>query len=162
MSQSICLRMMAINTAPGMQTKTITHRLSSALNAKMNMDIRKEIETLASWYIPAVIITGIATSIYTGYFKEVFSSNATNMGSTLSFLSATLTLIRLPDDIVVAVWLYSSVGKEGGRSTLWFIFGLVANLFAAIIYIVLRMYEQQAFNNRLKRELGDDSRPEAP
>jgi hypothetical protein len=77
--------MMAINTAPGMQTKTITHRLSSALNAKMNMDIRKEIETLASWYIPAVIITGIATSIYTGYFKEVFSSNATNMGSTLSF-----------------------------------------------------------------------------
>ena len=74
MSQSICLRMMA-NTAPGMQTKTITHRLSSALNAKMNMDIRKEIETLAIWYIPAVIMTGIASALYTGYFKEVFSSN---------------------------------------------------------------------------------------
>lgn len=129
---------------------------------KMNMDIRKEIETLAIWYIPAVIMTGIASALYTGYFKEVFSSNSTNIGSTLSFLTATLTLIKLPDNIVVGVWLYSSVGKEGGRTTLWFVFGLVAHLFAAIIYIVLRMYEQQAFNNPLKRDLRDASRPEAP
>lgn len=72
------------------------------------MDIRKEIETLAIWYIPAVIMTGIASALYTGYFKEVFSSNATNIGSTLSFLTATLTLIKIPDNIVVGVWLYSS------------------------------------------------------
>jgi hypothetical protein len=129
---------------------------------KMNMDIRKEIETLAIWYIPAVIMAGIASGLYTGYFKEVLSSDPTSTWSTLSFLTATLTLINLADNIVIGVWLYFLVEKEEGRTGLWFVFGLAAHLFAALIYVVLRVYEQKAFNNPLKRDLGDASRPEAP
>lgn len=128
----------------------------------MNMDIRKDIETLAIWYIPVMIIMVIASGLYAGYFKEVISSGPTSIGSTLSFFTLVPALFKLADNIVIAVWLYFMARKEGGRTALWFLFGLVAHLFAAIIYIGLRLYEQQAFNNPLKRDLGDASRPEAP
>lgn len=128
----------------------------------MNIDIRKEIETLAIWYIPVMIVMVIASGLYAGYFKEVLSSGQASIGSTLSFLTLVPALFKLADNIVIAVWLYSMAKKEGGRKVLWFLFGMVAHLFAAVIYIGLRLYEQQAFNNPLKRDLGDASRPEAP
>jgi len=127
----------------------------------MNMDIRKEIETLAIWYIPVMIIMVIASGLYAGYFKEILSSGQTSIGSTLSFLALVPALIKLADNVVIAIWLYFMAKKEGGRTLLWFLFGVVAHLFAAIIYIGLRLYEQQAFNNPLMRDLGDASRPEA-
>jgi len=128
----------------------------------MNMDIRKEIETLATWYIPAMILMLIASGLYTGYFNAVLSNDQASIGTTLSFLTLVPALIKLTDNIVIAVWLYFMAKKEGGRKVLWLLFGLVAHLLAAIIYIGLRIYEQQAFNNPLKRDLGDASRPEAP
>jgi len=127
----------------------------------MNMDIRKEIETLAIWYIPVMIIMVIASGLYAGYFKGILSSGQTSIGSTLSFLTLVPALIKLADNVVIAIWLYFMAKKEGGRTLLWFLFGVVAHLFAAIIYIGLRLYEQQASNNPLMRSLGDASRPEA-
>ncbi|WAK04069.1 hypothetical protein [Methylobacter sp. YRD-M1] len=129
---------------------------------KMNIDIRKEIETLAIWYIPVCIMSVIVSGLYTGYFKEALSIGSTASWSTIHFLLTVPAIIKFADNIVVGVWLYFLVEKEGGRTGLWFVFGLAAHLFAVLIYVVLRVYEQQAFNNPLKRGLVDASRPETP
>jgi hypothetical protein len=114
------------------------------LNMKMNL--RKEIEALAVWYVPVVIATIIASSLLTGRLNELIKYEDVSVGTMMSFMAAIPSLIGLADNLVVGIWLYLIVKGEDGRSVLWFSFGLFAHLFAAIAYICLKLYELQAFN----------------
>lgn len=107
------------------------------------MELRKEIETLAIWYIPAVAFVLIATAFLTGYAQEIMRDQTASPGTLFSFLSLAQGLIHSVDNLVVGIWLFLRSSKEDGRRYLWSLFGLAAHLFAAIVYLALRIYEQR-------------------
>ena len=107
------------------------------------MNLRKEIETLAMWYIPAVLFVVIATAIMTGYFQDMVRSQHASLGTWISFYSLLQGLIQLVDNLVVGIWLFLRSKSENGNRFLWLLFGLAAHLFAAVIYLALRIYEQR-------------------
>jgi len=114
------------------------------------MDLRKEIEKLAIWYIPVSIAMILATSAYSSYFRHIASGEGATVGSTIAFFAGIPALIQMADNIVVGIWLFFLARREGARPMLWLLFGLFAHLFAAVIYIALRLYEAQAFNKQPK------------
>ena len=117
------------------------------------MEIRKEIETLAIWYIPALIIMAAASALYSGYAEELMRDGfeSISTGSKLMLLSLSGYIINSIDNVVVAIWLTVQCKKENGRALLWFLFGFVASFYAALIYIGLKIYEEvKAYNKSLK------------
>lgn len=119
------------------------------------MNLRKEIETLSIWYIPVAIAMVLASGLVSNYFQQITSTTGTTIGSTVAFLAGLPKLIQLADNLVVGIWLYHMAGKEGGRKALWLIFGVFAHLFAAAIYVGVRIYEQQAFNTAQANAIND-------
>lgn len=107
------------------------------------MELRKEIESLAIWYIPVVVLMSIVAAAYTGFLKEMLSADGLTMGTQVALITMGPKLIQFATNIVVGIWLYRLAKKEGGRQSLWLLFGLVVNLGAALIYIGLRIYEQR-------------------
>ena len=115
------------------------------------MEIRKEIESLALWYNPAFLIIFLASAVYSGYLKEIIEMGEATTGVSIAFFTMVLKLIQNIDNLVVGVWLFIQAKKENGKPLLWFLFGLVAHFYAAIIYIGLKIYEnQKAYNKSLK------------
>lgn len=118
---------------------------------KNNMELRKEVESLALWYIPAFVVVALASSLYSGYVKDLMELGEASPGVTLSLLSALGMFINLVDNVVVGVWLYVRGRKDGGRAILWLLFGAVAHFYAALLYLGLKIYEQQkAYNKSLQ------------
>ncbi len=112
------------------------------------MEIRKEIESLALWYIPAFVIMLIFSSIYSGYLSELMDMGKVKTGTSVLFASMVLQFIGNIDNLVLGFWLFMQAKKENGKTILWFFFGLVAHFYAAIIYIGLKIYEhQKAYKN---------------
>ena len=122
--------------------------LSSTLRGEEIMDIRKEIETLAIWYIPAFLITVLLSAAAAGYFKAFFMNLKVTSFTKFSFVTYISLFIGLTDNLVVAVWLYFQNKKECGKKVLWMIFGLFAHLPAAIIYIGLKVLEDMRASNQ--------------
>ena len=112
------------------------------------MELRKEIESLALWYIPAFVFVALASSLYSGYVRALMEMGEATPGTTLSLISALGMSINLVDNLVVGVWLYVRGRKEGGRAILWLLFGVVAHFYAALLYLGLKIYEQQKANNK--------------
>ena len=112
--------------------------------------MRKEIETLARWYIPVYIVTLIISVVITQYVKETFPSR--------SFLSLNLlwlySLIRYTDSLVIAIWLYFQSKRDSGRKWIWAFFGFVAHLFAVVLYLALKIYEKrnETFNKGIETD----------
>lgn len=121
-------------------------------------ELRREIELLAIWYIPVAIATIIASGLYTSYFNELMSGQDISMGATLGFLTAVPAFINLIDNVVVGVWLFALVREQHGRYLLWLVFGVFAHLFAAVIYIALRIYEQRAVKDAPNSGMGETGR----
>ena len=113
--------------------------------------MRKEIETLATWYIPvsivAFIVSVLMTSTLAHEFGSVFGEGSPSSIIRLYFLPGITRLIGFADNLVVGIWLFFQVKRGDGRKALWFLFGLFAHLFAAIIYIGLTLFEQQKASN---------------
>ena len=124
------------------------------------MEIRKEIESLAIWYVPAFIIMVFASGLYSGYFKEVMEMGQAFTNKTFVFVSLVASLINHIDNIVLGIWLYLKGKKEGGRAILWLMFGIVAHFFAVIIYIGIKIYVNQiAYNKSLNQIDANDAPP---
>ena len=122
------------------------------------MEIRKAIESLALWYIPAFVIMLVFSAAYSGYIKEVMELGEATTGVSIAFATMFLNFIQSIDNLVVGIWLFIQSKKENGRPILWFFFGFVAHFYAAIIYIGLKIYEnQKAYNKSLQStaESGD-------
>ena len=119
--------------------------------------MRKDIEILAIWYIPVVILMAGISAYYSDFFNELFLEGSSRVGVTLHFYALLPMAVKTADNLVVAVWLFFMVKKEEGRPLLWAILGLVTHLYAALLYVGLRIYERSALNDSLdpgRRENG--------
>lgn len=124
------------------------------------MELRKEIESLALWYIPVFVIVSIFSAFYSGYVKDLIELGQATPGMTFSLLAVVSSFIGLIDNIVVGIWLYIRGKNDDGKAILWLFFGVVAHFYAALIYIGLKIYEQQkAYNNSLKAGTPESGAP---
>ncbi len=106
------------------------------------MNLRKEIEKLIYWYVPAIIVALVLGFIIAAHIK---STNDTSSMAVWTYSSINI-LINYLHHIVVAVWLYILSKKLDQKYILWALFGLVAHLFAVVIFIVIYVYEKSNCN----------------
>ena len=108
-------------------------------------DLQQDIERLAIWWIPALLIT-IALGSYSEYhLNQSFQGNDYSPAELISQLGfANLFLDRLLsnlDHLVIAIWLiHTTKLRLIGTPWIWGTLGIVAGLFAAILYVGLRIY----------------------
>ena len=115
------------------------------------MELRKQVESLALWYIPAFIIMGLLSSVTSGLLEQLFKDGIISPSTTVPFFYAIGSFVSNIDNLVVGVWLLAQSKKENSKPILWFLFGVVAHFYAAIIYIGLKIYENQmAYNQGLQ------------
>ena len=110
--------------------------------------MRKEIEKLAVWYIPAFLLATFAASIWSGILQHSIDSDQLSIGKSVSFVFLVGNIIEMIDNFVVSIWLYHQLKNDEGRKWIWFLFGLVAHFYAAIIFIALKIYEAQKTSNK--------------
>ena len=110
--------------------------------------MRKEIEKLAVWYIPAFLLATFAASIWSGVLEHSFNSEQLSAGKSISFIFLVGSIIGMIDNFVVGIWLYHQIKSEKGRKWIWLLFGLVAHFYAAIIFIALKINEAQKTSNK--------------
>lgn len=123
------------------------------------MEIRKEIESLAIWCIPATIVVALMSAIISGYARDTIQAGGATPGTTLSFITALGMFIKLINNIVVGIWLYLRSKEDDGRAILWLLFGIVAHYFAALMYIGLKIYEQQKAHNKSLQATPENGAP---
>ena len=101
------------------------------------MNLRKEIEKLIYWYVPIYIIGRIVGSVFITYYKAIPNSE---MELTAIGLAMTYFANNLPS-VVIAIWLYNISKQTNQKYILWALFGLVAHLYAAVIFIIINYLE---------------------
>lgn len=101
------------------------------------MNLRKEIEKLIYWYVPIYIIGYFLAYALVVYYKAIPESA---VALTAIGLAMTYFANHLPN-FVIAIWLYNIAKQNSQKYIIWALFGLVAHLFAAVIFIVLNVLE---------------------
>ena len=114
------------------------------------MNIRNEIENLALWYMPVFIVVAMLSTIMSGYAVNMLESDQRTLGVELTLFTTFAALVKLADNLVIAIWLFIQSEKQGRKKLLWFFFGIVAHFFAVILYLGLYIYESK--NLRIKDE----------
>lgn len=112
------------------------------------MNMRKEIERLIYWYAPAIIVALFIEYILTGYIKASHDLSSIMLWSSIG---VNIVISHL-HNIVVAIWLYVISKQLNQKYILWSLFGLVAHLFAVVIFLVLYVYEKNEMDSRSSRE----------
>ncbi|MDD2781563.1 hypothetical protein [Sulfuricurvum sp.] len=113
-----------------------------------NMNMRKEIERLIYWYAPAIIVALLIDYILTSYIKASHDLSSIILWSSIG-ISIVFSHLH---HVVVAIWLYVISKQLNQKYILWSFFGLVAHLFAAVIFLVLYVYEKNEMDSRSSRE----------
>jgi len=107
------------------------------------MDLRKEIEKLLYWYIPALLI-----ATFVGYFVTILVKNMNGLPLWLTSLSVGMSMcISHIHNVVVAIWLYFLAKKMDQKYILWALFGLISHVFAVIVFLVLHLLDKQKTTN---------------
>ncbi|AFV98345.1 hypothetical protein [Sulfuricurvum sp. RIFCSPLOWO2_12_FULL_43_24] len=108
------------------------------------MNMRKEIERLMYWYVPSIIVALLIEYILTGYIRA-----SHDLSSIMLWSSIVINIvISHLHHIVVAIWLFIISKQLNQKNILWSLFGLVAHLFAAVIFLVLYVYEKNEMDSR--------------
>ena len=123
------------------------------------MNLRNSIQQLALWYIPVAIASAFISAWYTGFLNEAMNTGEYSMGSFMVLFSAIPMMLKASINLVVAIWLYSLISKSSGNKYIWFLFGLIAHLYAAVIYIGLLIYEQVTSNKALNSDSAKSAEP---
>ena len=118
-----------------------------------------EIQKLAIWYIPIALLSILVSSWYGGVLREAYLGSDVSPASVAMSLSYISTGLAFSVRLVVAIWLYVIVSKSKGNKYIWFMFGLVANLLALIIFICISIYEQNASNKSSNLTGAEDAPP---
>jgi len=113
------------------------------------MNLRKEIEKLIYWYIPAIMISYFLGAVVTAVTTEVQKINEVTPLLTGGIL-VTSILVNHIHSFVVAIWLYYLAKKMNQRNILWALFGLVTHIFAVALFIALYVYEETYPNDKDK------------
>lgn len=102
------------------------------------MNLRKEIEKLIYWYLPAYIFT-----ITVGVVLAQHSKHIEDPTWIVSYIVVPMGILAgSVDNIVIAIWLYFLAKQLNQKNILWAIFGLVAHIFAVAVFIALYVYEK--------------------
>lgn len=112
------------------------------------MNIRKEVEKLIYWYLPAIIVALVVGYVLSAYIQA--SNDASR--KVVWFYSSINFLISYLHHLVIAIWLYVISKQLNQKYILWSLFGLVAHLFAVFIFLLLYIYEKNNLDSRLTRE----------
>lgn len=112
------------------------------------MNFRKEIEKLIYWYVPILLVALVFDFIIVAYMK---STNDTSSLVVWGFASADI-IIKYLHHFLIAIWLYVISKQLNQKYILWSLFGLVAHLFAVVIFLVLYVYEKNEMDSRSSRE----------
>ncbi|MDD2828605.1 MAG: hypothetical protein PHW18_03410 [Sulfuricurvum sp.] len=102
------------------------------------MNLRKEIEKLIYWYVPILLVALVFDFIIGAHIK---STNDTSSLVVWGYASASI-IINYLHHFVIAIWLYVISKQLNQKYILWSLFGLVAHLFALVIFLVLYVYEK--------------------
>ena len=103
------------------------------------MDLRKEVEKLLYWYIPALLIATFA-----GYFVAILVKSMNGLPIWITSLSVGMSMcISHIHNVVVAIWLYCLAKKMNQKYILWTLFGLTSHVFAVIIFLVLHLLDEK-------------------
>ena len=106
------------------------------------MNLRKEIEKLIYWYIPAYIFT-----VTVGVTVASYAKNIEDPTWMISYLVIPMGILaKSIDNIVIAIWLYSLAKQLNQKNILWALFGLIAHIFAVALFITLYVYEKVYVN----------------
>jgi len=101
------------------------------------MNLRKEIEKLILWYIFALML-----AIPMGYMLTYIAKGQT-AGFIIAYIVVPISfLVKHLENFVIAFWIYQIAQKSNQKYILWTFFGLVAHLFAVVIFIGLNVLEQ--------------------
>jgi len=107
------------------------------------MNLIKEIEKLIYWYIPTLLISSILGFVISGRMKGLDDTALLiSYGAVLSNW-----FIHSADNIVIAIWLYFLTKKLNEKYILWALFGLVAHIFAVVIFLVIKLLEKLDLTN---------------
>jgi membrane-bound metal-dependent hydrolase YbcI (DUF457 family) len=102
------------------------------------MNLRKEIEKLIYWYVPTYIFT-----ITVGVVLAQYAKNIEDPTWLVSYIIVPIGMIASSiDNIVIAIWLYFLAKQLNQKNILWSLFGLVAHIFAVVLFIALYVYEK--------------------
>jgi hypothetical protein len=102
------------------------------------MNIRTEIEKLLYWYVPAYIISAIVAFVLISYNKYL-----DDPGILAAYVIVPLgILMKHLDSVVIMIWLYFLAKQLKQNYKLWALFGLIAHIFAAALFIALYVYEK--------------------
>ncbi len=103
------------------------------------MNLRKEIEKLIYWYVPAYIFT-----VTIGITLASYAKNIEDPTLLVSYVVIPLGMLaKSIDNFVIAFWIYQIAKQDNQKYILWSLFGLVAHIFAAIIFIALNVLEDK-------------------
>jgi hypothetical protein len=119
----------------------------AALNEK-SMSIVKKIESLILWYVIAAISALIFTWGLVLLTSDIIEAT-TEVGRSLYWIGTVQVPLKYLTNAVVGAWLYINTTGSMGKKIIWGLFGVVGNLLAALIYIVVFAIEAGAFNKRL-------------
>jgi len=118
------------------------------------MNYRKEIEQFARWYIPITILSLLVSGLLTNYFKEVLSGELTMLQKSLTTVWL-LYLVKYIDNLVVTFWLLFQAKKSGFNVFVWCAFGLITNLIAVVIYLLIHILNGISFNKQSERNAAE-------
>ena len=114
------------------------------------IDIRHEIERLATWYIPLAIVSALSSNFLSKFLSALPSEVQVNAGIGNELIYLVLTLFSISTHFVIGYWLYSINKKLNGRYYLWLLFGVFGHIFAVIMFLFVYFFEhQKAFNKSL-------------
>jgi hypothetical protein len=118
----------------------------------MKMELRKEIESLAVWFIVASAIALAlnlsATVSGTSNLENMFNA-LSSPSAFVAFFSAFGLFIKLIDNLAVSMWLFRRTSLCGYNRWLWAIFGLAGSLVGGALYLLIRVHESKSSNKAL-------------
>lgn len=110
------------------------------------MDLRKDLEILVLLYTLIAAINFLLSVFLTEFLTERFLSQMEGFSSvyTLIPFNFLMDYSGYTYNLVVGIWLFVIVRRENGNAIHWLVFGLLAHLYAAVIYLFVRISEIQS------------------
>lgn len=126
-----------------------------------SMDLRKDIESLAIWFVLATIIMFVANLFLTkGDVQNIELLKFPLSKLTLMELMATFGLLSsLIDNIAVGAWLFQRAKSCGYKKWLWAAFGLAGSLVGGALFLLARAYETWPSNKYSQQDGAKDAPP---
>lgn len=115
--------------------------------------MKKDIEQLLLYLVPAIILSSAITAYFRTVFNEISAGNFDaidktfpifgnlSAGETISFISLSYILIGFIPKFVLSIWLYLKEKHNNGKPILWFLGSLSLGYWILILFIGYRLHD---------------------